>query len=50
MGMAKWLTGSGKAISGEGLEPDVKVEITKENIEGEKDPQLERSVQEVLKL
>ncbi|MBI2465750.1 MAG: S41 family peptidase [Candidatus Sungbacteria bacterium] len=48
--IAKWLTPSGKSINGEGLEPDIKVEITKEDIEGEKDPQLERSVQEVLKL
>ncbi|MBI4118948.1 MAG: S41 family peptidase [Parcubacteria group bacterium] len=46
--IAKWLTPSGKSISGEGLEPDVKVEITKEDIDNQKDPQLEKAVEIIL--
>ena len=48
--IAKWLTPSGKSITNEGLEPDIKIEISKEDIENLKDPQLERAIQEVVKL
>ena len=48
--IAKWLTPSGKSIMNEGLEPDIKVEITKDDIENLKDPQLEKAIEEVLKL
>jgi len=46
--IAKWLTPSGKTIDGEGLEPDIKVEIKKEDTDEGKDPQLDKAV-EVLK-
>ncbi|MBI2639595.1 MAG: S41 family peptidase [Candidatus Sungbacteria bacterium] len=46
--IAKWLTPSGKTIDGEGLEPDVVVEIKKEDTEEGKDPQLDKAV-EILK-
>ncbi len=46
--IAKWLTPSGKSISNEGLEPDVKVEISKEDVENLKDPQLEKAMEIVL--
>ncbi len=48
--IAKWLTPSGKSISGEGLEADIKVELAKEDIENLKDPQLEKAIAEVLRL
>lgn len=46
--IAKWLTPSGKTIEGEGLEPDIKVEIKKEDSEAGRDPQLEKAI-EILK-
>lgn len=47
--IAKWLTPSGKSIMNEGLEPDISVEITKEDFENIRDPQLEKAIEEVLK-
>lgn len=46
--IAKWLTPSGYSINDKGLEPDIAVEITKDDIENGKDPQLEKAI-EVLK-
>lgn len=43
--IAKWLTPDGLSISDEGLTPDVEVKITKEDIEAEKDPQLEKAIE-----
>ncbi|MFY9493503.1 MAG: S41 family peptidase [Minisyncoccia bacterium] len=48
--IAKWLTPSGKSITNEGLEPDIKIEISKEDIENLKDPQLEKAMSIVLSL
>lgn len=45
---ANWVLPSGKIIEGEGLEPDFKVEMKDEDIEDEKDPQLDKAI-EVLK-
>jgi len=47
---ARWLTPSGKSIMEEGLEPDVKVEMTKEDYENEKDPQLEKTLELIKEL
>ena len=47
--IAKWLTPSKKSIMNEGLEPDIKVEITKEDIDNMRDPQLEKAIAEILK-
>lgn len=47
--VAKWLTPNGREINGKGLEPDIKVKISEEDIKNDKDPQLERAIQEVLK-
>ena len=41
--IAKWLTPNGVSISDQGLEPDFKVEITKEDIELENDPPMEKA-------
>jgi len=46
--IARWLTPKGKLISDIGLEPDIRVEITDEDYEKERDPQLDKAI-EVLK-
>lgn len=46
--VAKWLTPSGLSIDGNGLEPDVTVEMTQEIFDNEGDVQLEKAV-EVIK-
>lgn len=43
--IARWLTPNGVSISKEGLTPDVKVEMTKEDIEADRDPQMEKAVE-----
>ncbi len=43
--VAKWLTPSGHSIMDEGLEPDVKVEITKDDIDASRDPQLDKALE-----
>lgn len=42
--VARWLTPSGEQINQVGIEPDVVVEITEEDIEQERDPQLEKAI------
>lgn len=46
--IARWLTPLGVSISQNGLEPDVKVQITKKDFENKTDPQMEKAV-EILK-
>jgi len=46
--VARWFTPNDRAIHGEGLEPDIAVEITSEDLEAERDPQLERAVEYLL--
>ena len=46
--VARWFTPNDRAIHGEGLEPDIEVEITEEDFEAELDPQLERAVEYLL--
>lgn len=43
--IAKWLTPNGGSISEEGLEPDIAVKITKEDIKNERDPQMEKAIE-----
>ncbi len=43
--VAKWLTPSGISISKEGLEPDVKVELTDEDFDKNRDPQLDQAIE-----
>ncbi|MBI2054340.1 MAG: S41 family peptidase [Candidatus Staskawiczbacteria bacterium] len=43
--IAKWLTPKGQSISDLGLEPDIKVEISDEDIEQDKDPQLQKALE-----
>jgi carboxyl-terminal processing protease len=43
--IAKWLTPKGDSISEVGLEPDVKVVVTDQDIQDNKDPQLDRALE-----
>lgn len=47
--VAKWLTPNGISISEKGLTPDYPVEITKKDLESNKDPQLEKAIEILLK-
>jgi carboxyl-terminal processing protease len=48
--IAKWYTPSGVRIQDTGIEPDIKVELTSTDYEQNKDPQLDRALQEIEKL
>ncbi len=41
--IARWLTPKGISISHEGIIPDIEIELTKEDVESKKDPQVERA-------
>jgi carboxyl-terminal processing protease len=43
--IAKWYTPKDRSIDGTGLEPDILVEITEEQIEAEEDPQRDRALE-----
>jgi carboxyl-terminal processing protease len=43
--VAKWLTPKGASISEVGLEPDVKVDITDQDVKDQKDPQLTKALE-----
>ncbi|RJQ14023.1 S41 family peptidase [Candidatus Parcubacteria bacterium] len=43
--IANWLTPNKNLISNKGLEPDISVELTNEDIEAGKDPQLEKALE-----
>lgn len=45
--IAKWFTPSGQSIHEVGLEPDIKVELTDEDIENQNDSQLNRAMEEI---
>jgi carboxyl-terminal processing protease len=42
--IARWFTPDGRAIHGNGLEPDIVVPLTEEDYENDRDPQLERAI------
>lgn len=46
--VAEWLTPNGNSINEKGLEPDVVVEFTEEDLKANRDPQLEKAI-EILK-
>ncbi len=46
--IARWFTPKGREIQGIGILPDIEVEITQEDLEAGKDPQLERAVEYLL--
>ena len=43
--VAKWLTPKGESISDQGLEPDIKIEMTDEDYDNDLDPQLEKAIE-----
>ena len=43
--VANWLTPKGDLITDKGLEPDIKVEMTEEDYEQDKDPQLDKALE-----
>jgi len=43
--VAKWLTPSGRSISEEGLIPDIEVELTDEDFDADRDPQLDKAIE-----
>lgn len=43
--IARWYTPADRSIDGTGLEPDIAVEITDEQIEADEDPQLDRAIE-----
>lgn len=45
--VAHWLLPSGKWIEGEGISPDIEVEMTEEDFNSNKDPQLEKAIEEI---
>ena len=46
--IARWLTPDGDLIQGIGIEPDIFVELTEEDVENELDPQLDRALEYLL--
>jgi len=48
--VANWLTPLGSFITDKGLEPDIEVELTDEDFESEKDPQLDKALEILKKL
>jgi carboxyl-terminal processing protease len=43
--VARWLTPSGKSIMEEGLEPNIKIEMTSEDYNENRDPQLDKAME-----
>jgi carboxyl-terminal processing protease len=46
--IARFFTPNDRAIHGEGLEPDIEVELTQEDLEADLDPQLDRAIEYLL--
>ena len=46
--VARWFTPKNRVIHGEGLDPDILVTITQEDVDAELDPQLDRAVEYLL--
>jgi carboxyl-terminal processing protease len=43
--IARWFTPNDRAIHGEGLAPDIEVLLTQEDLEADRDPQLDRAIE-----
>ncbi|TSC90820.1 MAG: carboxyl-terminal processing protease, partial [Candidatus Berkelbacteria bacterium Licking1014_96] len=47
--IAKWLTPNGTAINGEGIKPDIEVDLSDDDIKADRDPQMDRAIEEIKK-
>ena len=47
--IAKWLTPLGRAINGEGIKPDIEVDLTDDDFKADRDPQLDKAIEEINK-
>lgn len=47
--VANWYTPNGVSISKDGLEPDIKVELTQKDFDAKKDPQMDKAIEILLK-
>ncbi len=47
--VAKWITPGGKNLNKDGLVPDIEVELSEDDFKNQRDPQLDRALEEVLK-
>jgi carboxyl-terminal processing protease len=47
---AQWFTPNGRGIHGEGLEPDIEVELTEQDVLAQRDPQLDRALEVLLQV
>ena len=47
--IAEWLTPNRNVINDNGITPDIEVELTLEDYEQQKDPQLEKAIEEIIK-
>ena len=43
--VARWLTPQGRLIEGNGIAPDIEIELTEEDYDNEKDPQLNKAIE-----
>jgi carboxyl-terminal processing protease len=43
--IARWLTPNGRTIHGSGIEPDYIIEMTEEDFEADRDPQLDKAIE-----
>jgi len=46
--IARWFTPNGRAIHEQGLQPEIQVEVTEEDLQAGRDPQLERAIEYLL--
>jgi len=46
--VAKWLTPKGRTIDGEGISPDVEVDLTQEDYDNDRDPQMQKAMDIIL--
>ncbi len=47
--IAKWLTPNGRGINKQGIEPDIEVKLTEDDKNANRDPQLDRAIEELNK-
>ncbi len=47
--IAKWITPGGVNLNHDGLKPDIEVKLSEDDINGGKDPQMEKAVEEITK-